>query len=125
MATLFAQQSNISKIAHSVTSLGLSQNNLQHIGEWQDLKGKSLRYLNVQKNPALTLNLGDLDGNHEYLPLRQLSVSKGQITQCFGLCGVMGTDPSYNRLREWFMHSSLGSLTVACKSSGHDKHTNY
>ena len=106
-------------VPDTVKSINLNQNKLRGIGDWQDLKGKSLEYLSVERNPALILDLTDLGSNQHRLSLRKLSVTKAQITGWFALLGgVMGADIQYQRLHEWVMGSSLDSLLMACRS-GH------
>lgn len=107
---------NLSAIPDTVTYLQLPSNKLTGISKWTDLKGKALEYLDIQRNPNLTLDLGAL-GNIQAklynLPLRELVVSNVQIMNCFGLRGEMGIDPSYLWLKDWIRSSTLDSLVIA------------
>ena len=76
----------LSMIPDSVTNMNLERNQLESIGKWDDLRGKSLHFLDVTRNNALILNLDGLNGDQNHLPLKRLKVSKGQIKR---VCAVM------------------------------------
>ena len=114
----------LSMVPDSVTELNLARNHLVGIGKWGDLRGKSLRSLDVTRNYNITLNLEGFIGNQGYLPLERLTVSKGQIREYFGLKGVIGLDPSWQSIREWVMQSSLEWIKVVMHQSNKAKRPN-
>ena len=107
----------LSKIPHSVKHLNLFQNELSDIGEWKDLEGKALEYLNVDRNP-LVLNLKDLSRcNRDILSLRVLVVKRTQIAEYLQISESLRWSPIVS---EWVMQSSLDQIIVI--ASNRPKH---
>ena len=115
---------NLSMIPRTVTYLELSQNKLNNINsQWHDLRGKSLRYLNVRRNADIILDLSALVNNRSILPLRELVVTNGQIAHFFGLRERerVGFGKSYYKIRCWLRISVLDSLFIY--AGGHNSKT--
>ena len=70
----------LSKIHETVTDLRVSFNDLDSIGDLEDLRGSSVRYLDVKRNGKLRLNLAALENHDDPLPLNVLVVSINQIS---------------------------------------------
>ena len=70
----------LSTIPDTVTDLRVSFNDLDSIGDLEDLRGSSVRYLDVKRNGKLRLNLAALENHDDPLPLNVLVVSINQIS---------------------------------------------
>ena len=104
---------NLLKIPQTVTYLSLATNNLVDIGDFSNLRGKALQYLNIGNNPALKLDfsLFSLENNREPLPLEGLTVSWNQISHIFGSKRRFVPD-AYNAIKDWIQTSTLNDLWV-------------
>lgn len=98
----------LSAIPKTVTHIVLSRNQLDSIGDFDDLKGTSLKYLHLMRNNKLHLNLMPLENKQDPLPLIALSVSVGQIAQYLKVRRMIPN--------KWMKTSSLRELKIVTGS---------
>lgn len=111
---------HLAAIPQTVKVLHLRQHNITNIGEWKDLRGKSLRYLDVFRNPNLILDLSQLEEGGDPLPLKSLIVSAVQIQKFFKIKSKMISRQDI--IREWVMQSMLDSLVVISRFGSRGRH---
>ena len=119
---------NLSMIPRTVTYLELSHNKLSSINsQWHALRGKSLRCLDIRRNPYIVLDLNGLmnihSGDRKMVPLRELVVTSGQISSYFGLRprDPVGFGETYLKIRRWMKISLLDCLYIY--AGGHNSKT--
>ena len=103
---------NLLMIPNTVNILYIKRSGLKTISEWTDLKGKSLKSLQLHQNIGLKLNLDGLMGGLDHLPLENLIVSRDQLSAYFGLKRVSPNDPCFFRVQEWMKLSTLTYLRI-------------
>ena len=107
---------NLLMVPNTVEILNIRRIKLKTISEWSDLRGKSLRVLNLEENIDLQLNLDGLTGDLDHLPLERLSVSQRSLTHYFGERNWYRT---LAKIGDWMKTSTLTCLTLtdrSCKS---------
>ena len=112
---------NLLMVPNTVWTLSMGRTRLKTISRWSDLRGKSLRSLELERNPDLELNLDELRGKQDVLPLQHLTVQRCQISEYFGLQTLFSTGPATSRVQEWMKGSVLDGLRIHARNNfGHN-----
>ena len=106
---------NLLMIPDTVRTLSLRQCKLKTVSEWNDLKGKSLSSLRVDRNADLELNFDGLRGEQGYLPLEHLDVAVGAIRKFFG---ERDLETEFSRIGRWMRASTLTAFRLRCRRPG-------
>ena len=115
---------NLLMVPNTVWALNVGRTRLKTISQWSDLRGKSLRSLEIDRNPDLELNLDGLRWKLDNLPLQHLTVQRCQISQYFGLQTLFSTDPATSRVQEWMKSSALDGLRIHARNNYYGRETN-
>ena len=127
---------NLLMIPNTVKTLMVKRAQLKTISDWTDLKGKSLKVLQLNENNHLELKLEGLRGELNHLPLQHLVVSTGAMADSFGeknwgrasgtLIGrgefpIENWERALSKIGNWMKTSTLTSLTLRARGQSNSK----
>ena len=100
---------NLSALPRTVNVLILEHNDFGAIGDLKDLRGSSLRTLNIRKNPNLIIDLSIFQNKQDPVPLENLTLNRIQIIRYLGIL-----DPNQRKevIGKWVRTSTLKELRI-------------
>ena len=105
---------NLSALPQTVNVLILEHNDFGAIGDLTDLRGSSLRTLNIRKNPNLMIDLSIFHNKEDPVPLENLTLNRFQIIRYLGILDSDALDPNQRKevIGKWVRTSTLKELRI-------------
>ena len=109
---------NLLMIPNPVEKIKIERTRIQTISNWKDLRGKSLKEVNIYGSESLNvkLNLDGLQGPLDHLPLKYLSVEIRSVAEYFGIQSLFPPENiTLPRIARWVRNSTLLTLRIEAR----------